>query len=126
MEMTEKEIKANYASAKNKARQIKILADLNCCRPVDIKKILGLSESKTAPKAEKPVKPNMELMKEALENECKVEEVIVEKEEPKKKEAGVPESIIRLAAIRLEELENTIKAAEQEYKEIASFLGMGA
>lgn len=114
MEMTEKEIKANYASAKNKARQIKILADLNCCRPVDIKKIVGI-----ATEEKKQEKSNMEKMKAALQ---------LNQEEPKAEpeQRKIPDSIIALASFRLDELEATISKAQKEYEEIAEFLGMGS
>lgn len=40
MEMTEQEILRSYRGAKNKCVQIAILAEMNCCRQVDIKHIL--------------------------------------------------------------------------------------
>lgn len=42
MQMTEGEIRRDYAGAKNKSMQIGILADLNCCTKDRIKEILGL------------------------------------------------------------------------------------
>ena len=42
MQMTENEIRRDYAGAKNKSMQIGILADLNCCTKDRIRKILGL------------------------------------------------------------------------------------
>lgn len=46
MQMTNEEIIKSYKEAKNKQKQIKILADLNCCRPMEIKKIVGVEEPK--------------------------------------------------------------------------------
>ena len=42
MQMTENEIRRDYAEAKNKSMQIGILADLNCCTKDRIREILGL------------------------------------------------------------------------------------
>lgn len=42
MQMTENEIRRDYARAKNKSMQIGILADLNCCTKDRIREILGL------------------------------------------------------------------------------------
>lgn len=40
MQMTDSEIVKNYKDSKNKKGQIQILADLNTCKPDDIRKIL--------------------------------------------------------------------------------------
>lgn len=48
MQMTVGEIKRNYDQAKNKSRQIGILADLNCCSREDIEKILAVESSRTS------------------------------------------------------------------------------
>lgn len=40
MQMTDEEIRRNYASAKNKKTQLGILADLNCCEKDEIKRIV--------------------------------------------------------------------------------------
>lgn len=42
MQMSENEIRRDYAGAKNKSMQIGILADLNCCPKDRIREILGL------------------------------------------------------------------------------------
>lgn len=141
MEMTNEEIIKSYNEAKNKQKQIKILADLNSCRPIEIKKIVGIEEPKQEEKKATEKKTvSIDRMREDLA--IKVEAVEEKPAELKSQNATVepveaaepirmprvepPESIIRLATKRLEELEETIKAAELEYKEIASFLGMGA
>ena len=162
MEMTNEEIIKSYKEAKNKSRQIKILAELNCCKQIDIKKIVGVEEPKKEEKKaeKKPVEsikivtaeatteicpPGTEfekadikcLLPNGMEVEAKTIEgmpglmilppSVMEDAEPiRMPKVEPPESIIRLATKRLEELEETIKAAELEYKEIASFLGMGA
>ncbi len=40
MQMSNRNIVKEYKESKNKAQQIKILADMNLCAPKDIKKIL--------------------------------------------------------------------------------------
>lgn len=59
-------------------------------------------------------------------NCCEVEEIeeILGLREATK--AKIPQSIARMAAVRLEELEKIINEATNEYKEISQFLGMGA
>lgn len=149
MEMTNEEIIKSYKEAKNKSRQIKILAELNCCKQIDIKKIVGVEEPKQEEKKAVSIdkmRKDLAIDAEAVEktNKAAVEEMeaktiegipglmilppsVMEDYEPETlPRAEPPESIIRLATKRLEELEETIKAAELEYKEIASFLGMGA
>ena len=46
MEMSEADIRLEYKLAKNKVRQIGILADENCCSKDRIKEILGLPQPK--------------------------------------------------------------------------------
>lgn len=55
MQMTVGEIKRSYDQARNKTRQIGILADLNNCDREKIEKILGV-ESKRRQKNEEPIK----------------------------------------------------------------------
>lgn len=149
MQMTNEEIIKSYKEAKNKQKQIKILADLNSCRPMEIKKIVGVEEPKKEEKKAVSIdkmRKDLAIDAEAVEKSDKaaVEEMeaktiegipglmilppsVMEDYEPiRMPKVEPPESIIRLATKRLEELEETIKAAELEYKEIASFLGMGA
>lgn len=62
MYMTDSEITEIYRSAKNKERQVTVLADLNACRKYDMAKKLaelGLRELKEKPPATRPLKePN--------------------------------------------------------------------
>ena len=51
MQMTAGEIKRNYDQAKDKERQIGILADLNCCTREAIVKILDVESSREKPSA---------------------------------------------------------------------------
>lgn len=72
--MTAEEIVRDYQQAKNKQKQIKILADLNCTSPSGIKSILAAAgvEGVTAPKrvvhragAKAPAEPEPEQISEA-------------------------------------------------------------
>ncbi|MGN1198634.1 MAG: hypothetical protein ACI4TA_13690 [Acetatifactor sp.] len=45
MEMTVEEIKRSYREAKHKKRQIRILADLNCCRVEEIEEMINPSDN---------------------------------------------------------------------------------
>lgn len=127
MEMTNEEIIKSYKEAKNKQKQIKILADLNGCRPMEIKKIVGVEEPKKEEKKIEAVEEMEAKTVEGIPGLMILPASVMEDYEPKAlPRVEPPESIIRLATKRLEELEETIKAAELEYKEIASFLEMGA
>lgn len=44
MVMSREEILRDYKSAKNRRRQVQILADLNCCSRAEIERILGLEK----------------------------------------------------------------------------------
>ncbi len=45
MQMSDEEIRRSYGSAKNKNKQIGILAELNNCSKNNIKRILGIDEA---------------------------------------------------------------------------------
>ena len=92
MEMSVGEIKRNYDQAKNKERQIGILADLNCCDRSEIEKIISVESRR-----EQPVRA-------VVEN-------------PAEKEMGLDEVMNTLFA-RMEELEEKIKHLEEEYRNI--------
>ena len=46
MYMTEWEIRRDYNAARDKRAQLRILADMNECKVLDIKQVLGLTEKK--------------------------------------------------------------------------------
>ena len=46
MHMTEWEIRRDYNAARNKRAQLRILADMNECKVMDIKQVLGLTDKK--------------------------------------------------------------------------------
>ena len=67
MEMNENEIVKNYRESKNKKQQIDILADMNCCKPEQIKEILkknGVDLRGGNYRAKKEETPKEETMKE--------------------------------------------------------------
>lgn len=94
MEMSVGEIKRSYDQAKNKRRQIDILAELNDCDRSEIEKIISV-----------------ESMREQHEP---VKEVV---EKPSEKEMGLNDVMNTLFS-RLDELEKKIKPLEEEYRNI--------
>lgn len=55
MEMTDNEIYRNWKESKDPAKQVKILADMNCCKPAKIIAIIGKMEA--AQKQTAPAEP---------------------------------------------------------------------
>lgn len=99
MEMTTNEIKTSYKTAKYPEEQIKVLADLNNVSPGEIRKVIGgdlIADAKR-----RPGRPSRE---------------------PK---GTTSEYVRRLVEKRMEELEEIIKAFEDEYSELADFLKKG-
>lgn len=93
MQMTVGEIQRNYKEAKNKKRQIGILADLNCCSRGDIEKIVKV-ENKRDKDKEEPAEPIS----------CD-------------KEYGV-NAILESLFARLDALDQEIKEREEEFRKI--------
>ena len=98
MQMSVEEIKRNYNEAKNKNRQIGILADLNCCSKEEIEKIVAVED--------------------AIEQ--KVEKTSVS---PVEKELSVNDVRNQLYE-RMDELDLQIKTLEKEYRNIVITLGV--
>lgn len=98
MKMSVSEIKRNYNEAKNKNRQIGILADLNCCSKEEIKKIVAVENSREQKKEKAPVSP--------VEKELSVNDVV------------------NKLYVRMEELDSQIKLLEKEYRNIVITLGV--
>ena len=94
MEMSVGEIKRSYDQAKNKRRQIDILADLNCCDRSEIEKIISVESMR---EQHEPVK------------------AVVEK--PSEKEMCI-DDVMNTLFSRLDELEKKIKTLEEEYRNI--------
>lgn len=92
MQMTVGEIQRNYEQAKDKEKQIGILADLNCCSREEIKNIVGV-ESKRR------------------------EQKISEPKYPKSTELSRGEILERLFG-RLDLLDHEIKKLEEEYRKV--------
>jgi ribosomal protein L16 Arg81 hydroxylase len=88
MEMNENEIVRSYRESKNKKQQIDILADINCCKPEQIKEILkknGVDLRGGNYRAKKEETPKEETMKEnVLERKIEIpEEQIVKDKLPR-------------------------------------------
>ena len=96
MQMSVEEIKRNYNEAKNKNRQIGILADLNCCSKEEIEKIVAVENSIEQKKDSAPIV---------------------------KKELSVNDAVNKLY-VRMEELDSKIKTLEKEYRNIVITLGV--
>ena len=94
MEMSVGEIKRSYDQAKNKRRQIDILAELNDCDRSEIEKIISV---------------------ESMREQHETVKAVVEK--PSEKEMGLNDVINTLFS-RLDELEKKIKPLEEEYRNI--------
>ena len=130
MEMTEEEICRSYRQAYSPSKQIKVLAELNCCKDSDIKQILkdnGYMKKQGRPSTEpekplskaerllKAVNDEREEVKEALKPTAKIEDIV--------KKPYLPEAV-RIA------LENQIIAINKQIidlqgqrGEIEHFLG---
>ena len=96
MQMSVEEIKRNYNEAKNKNRQIGILADLNCCSKEEIEKIVAVENSIEQKKASAPLV---------------------------KKELSVNDAVNKLY-VRMEELDSKIKTLDKEYRNIVITIGV--
>lgn len=94
MQMSVNEIKRSYDEAKNKKRQIDILADLNCCSREEIEKIVKVESNRIA---KMPVEEQFKPMKENI---------------------SLDEVNSKLYA-RLDELDKQIKTLEDEYRKTA-------
>lgn len=124
MEMTNAEIVRQYKEAKQKNKKIKILAQLNACDEITIRKILiegGAIEEKT--------------------QKTKVRSGIPDRKLRETSKAGtvpyvIPQSIVKAITIQLDRIEENIKnyeqlkknaeeqllAANKEYKELSDFI----
>ena len=96
MQMTENEIRRDYAGAKNKSMQIGILADLNCCTKDRIREILGLI-------------PYTESTVEIAEPDGNTVEKSVDKD-----------AIISRLYSTLDDLDREIKQLEKQYEQTAT------
>lgn len=98
MQMSVREIKRSYEEAKNKKRQIGILADLNCCSKEEIEKIISVENSIEQKKEKTSVSP--------VEKELSVNDVRNQ------------------LYARMDELDLQIKTLEKEYRNIVITLGV--
>lgn len=96
MEMTNGDIVLSFKRSGRKKTQIGILADLNECSKKEIEEILIA--------AGEDIRGGKRMATQQKE---------------------VPDTVIDLLMKRIEELDEIISSAEKEYREIASFLGIG-
>ena len=97
--MTAKDICEMYDNASDKKKTIGILADMNECTRQDIKELLTGNGYEIPPEQKRGRKPHTE-----------------------KTTVTIPESVISACFVRLDQLENLIKDAEREYRELTNFI----
>lgn len=100
MQMTESEIVRSYKEAAEPARQIRILAQLNCCSPDDIARIVGLPE---VPKLRRGRKATKAAVKVTASPEVKVH--------------SAKDEVLTELYRKLDMLDTKIKEMETRYKE---------
>lgn len=96
MQMTESEIVRSYKEAAEPARQVRILAQLNCCSPDDIARIVGLTEVPKLRRGRKATKATAS---------------------PKVKPYSAKEEVLTELYRKLDMLDAEIKEMETRYKE---------
>ncbi|MCQ2549905.1 MAG: hypothetical protein MJ134_07680 [Lachnospiraceae bacterium] len=116
--MSEEEIAREYRMAKHKERQIKILAELNGCAETEIQEILVEKGEMKMPRT-KVAKVLEEVMKQTEEERKEVEAKKVVKKQ------SIPDAVIRCVKDRMQQIEQTIKRCEEEYKDLADFIKKG-
>ena len=96
MQMAESEIVRSYKEAAEPARQIMILAQLNCCSPDDIARIVGLPETPKLRRGRKATKAAVS---------------------PKLKPSSAKDEVLTELYRKLDMLDAKIKEMEKRYKE---------
>lgn len=130
MEMTEEEICRSYRQAYSPSKQIKVLAELNCCKESDIKQILkdnGYMKKQGRPSTEpekplskaerllKAVNDEREEVKEALKPTVKIEDIV--------KKPYIPEAVRIALENQIMALNKQINDLQAQRGEIEHFLG---
>lgn len=118
MWMSEEQIAREYRMAKHKEKQIKILAELNGCAETEIQEILVEKGEMKMPRT-KVAKVLEEVMKQTEEERKEVEAKKVVKKQ------SIPDAVIRCVEDRMQQIEQTIKRCEEEYKDLADFIKKG-
>lgn len=142
MIMSREEIIKEWKMAKSKTKQVHILADMNCCKVADIKKILieeGLIEApksakkpiitstkatskplkaKIAPKvAQEPIITSSETDFEEVEEIEEIPEIVYPDET-----LDIPPTVIRVCLDEMDRIAAKMKALNREYEELAKFI----
>lgn len=118
MWMSKEQIAREYRMAKHKEMQIKILAELNGCADTEIQEILVEKGEMKMPRT-KVAKVLEEAMKQTEEERKGVEAKKVVKMQ------SIPDAVIRCVEDRMQQIEQTIKSCEEEYKDLADFIKKG-
>lgn len=118
MWMSKEQIAREYRMAKHKEMQIKILAELNGCEKTEIQEILVEKGEMKMPRT-KVAKVLEEVMKQTEEERKEVEAKKVVKKQ------SIPDAVIRCVEDRMQQIEQTIKRCEEEYKDLADFIKKG-
>lgn len=141
MQMSNEEIVKSYKEAKNKAKQLGILAELNACDKQKIKEILtgsgmdyrrlprGEKKKATVQTAEvkpvkesKPVKENKAAVKEKPVNtQCGNAEP-VKKEEPESPKIYVPEIVKQAVTEKMIQVQESMDKNVADLSELSAFL----
>lgn len=101
-EMSHADIAKNYREAKNKAAQIKILADLNDVTPATIRKVL--------------------IQEGVLKGHVAEENKVIEPPKKEKKQPPMPEFIREILKQKAKEIEKSIYEMQKEYDLLLDYL----
>lgn len=101
-EMSHADIAKNYREAKNKAAQIKILADLNDVTPATIRKVL--------------------IQEGVLKDHVAEENKVAEPQKKEKKQPPMPEFVREILKQKAEEIEKSIYEMQKEYDLLLDYL----
>lgn len=108
--MTEQEICKEYREAKNKRKQIGILADENICTRGEIIQILSKNGE------------NIDIGKKTAQQPIEPKGQQAEPVEQK----TIPDVVIEALFLRLDVIEKEIQDREKEYREIVDFINKGS
>lgn len=135
MQMSNEEIVRSYRDAKNKAKQLGILAELNACDTQKIKDILigsgmdyrrlprGEREKNTVQTAEvKPIKENKAVVKEKPANTKCGNAEPVKKEEPENPKIYVPEIVKQAVTEKMIQVQESMDKNVADLSELSAFL----
>ena len=133
-EQKELDICKEYREAKNKAEQIEILAQLNCCNVEEIKAILKKHGYEVPERKKRGPKPGTKKVKTVTAkkvpvNDIPTKEIPLNKPEKQTEEVReletvfiIPESVRIVLINEMEAIDAEVKRLSKQYAEIATFL----